>query len=156
MCRGRTYWCEIGSFRIFWFGLYGCKTNTSCLQFWPAMCAASMAPADARVSESITKNNTRAFSLARCSSSMRSGVQSDTCCNAEGSKVVRIDVYIKEFNLSYRIVERNAELLQGGYGNVCTPSCRIAGAAQKYLNVFAAGVLLFLGIVDTAKGFCTA
>lgn len=62
-----------------WSGLYGCKTNTKCLEFCPAMWAASMAPADARVSESITKNSTRAFSLARCSSSIRSGVQSDTC-----------------------------------------------------------------------------
>lgn len=38
-----------------------------------------MQAAVARVSESITKNSTRAFSLARCSSSMRSGVQSETC-----------------------------------------------------------------------------
>ena len=45
------------------------------------MCAASMAPADARVSESMTKKSTRAFSLARCSNSIRSGVQSETCWN---------------------------------------------------------------------------
>lgn len=49
------------------------------LTFCPAIFAASIAPADALVSESITKNKTRAFSLARCSSSMRSGVHCETC-----------------------------------------------------------------------------
>lgn len=50
--------------------------------FWfcPAMCAASIAPAEARVSESMTKKSTRAFSLARCSRAMRSGVHCETCC----------------------------------------------------------------------------
>lgn len=46
----------------------------------PEILPASMVAADARVSESITKNRTRAFSLARCSNSIRSGVHSDTCC----------------------------------------------------------------------------
>lgn len=61
-------------------GLYGLNTTTKCLGFCPARYATSMAADDARVSESITKNNTRAFSFARCSNSIRSGVQSDTCC----------------------------------------------------------------------------
>lgn len=65
--------------------------------------------------------------------------------------------FIDKFDsLSYRIVERNAKLLQGGYGNVCTPCCWIAGAAEKDLNMFAAGILLLLGVVNTAKRFCTA
>lgn len=45
-----------------------------------------MAPDAPRVSESITKNNTRAFSLARCSNSIKSGVQSETCCLDERNK----------------------------------------------------------------------
>lgn len=75
-----------------WSCLYGCNTNTKCLVFWPAMYAASMAPADARVSESITKNKTRAFSFARCSSSIKSGVQSDTCWKFNKKKCYSLSI----------------------------------------------------------------
>lgn len=75
-----TYSFEIASFKIFCPILYGCSTNTKCFKFCPAICATSIAPAVARVSESITKNKMRAFSFARCSNSIKSGVHCDTCC----------------------------------------------------------------------------
>lgn len=75
-----TYCGETGSLKMHCSRLYGCNTRTKCCELMPEILPASMVAADARVSESITKNRTRAFSLARCSNSIRSGVHSDTCC----------------------------------------------------------------------------
>lgn len=85
----RTHCGETGSLKMHWSRLYGCNTRTKCCELMPEMLPASMEAADARVSESITKNKTRAFSLARCSNSIRSGVHSDTCCGFQESKSVK-------------------------------------------------------------------
>lgn len=90
----------------------------------------SMAPADARVSESITKNRTRAFSLARCSRAMRSGVHCETCW-----KVLRsVKGHAKGRRSTYRIIVRNAKLCQLRHGDVSPPRRRIAGAAEKHFR----------------------
>lgn len=91
----KTHCADRGSFKMLCSRWYGCSTSTKCLVFWPAMCAASIAPADALVSESMTKNRTRAFSLARCSSSIRSGVQSETCCAKRMGKFVKMSYSAK-------------------------------------------------------------
>lgn len=75
-----TYSANKVSFKIFCWGLYGRRTSTNRLEFFPAIWATSIAPAVDLVCESITKKRTRAFSFARCSSSSRSGVHSETCC----------------------------------------------------------------------------
>lgn len=85
----QTHCGETGSLKMHWSRLYGCNTRTKCCELMPEMLPASMEAADARVSESITKNKTRAFSLARCSNSIRSGVHSDTCCGYSETQSIK-------------------------------------------------------------------
>lgn len=130
-----TYSSEIDSLRIFWLRLYGWRTRMRGFWFWPAMCAASMAPAEARVSESMTKNKTRAFSFARCSRAMRSGVHCETCCKWKQNSLSDGSGDAGGAG-THRIIKGNAELLKFRHGDVSAPRRGVAGAAEEHLRCF--------------------
>lgn len=89
-----------------------------------------MAPADALVSESITKNSTRAFSLARCSRAMRSGVHCETCCVIDSS-VSNGNGKRWSVEATYRVIKRNAKFLELRHSDVGAPGRWVAGAAEE-------------------------
>lgn len=125
------------SLRIFWLRLYGWRTRMRGFWFCPAMCAASIAPAEARVSESITKKRTRAFSFARCSRAMRSGVHCETCYGWKDQIMVSVwNNTTVDCCSTYRIIERNAKFIQLRHGDVRSPRRGIARTAKKYFRRF--------------------